>query len=323
MIKQIIATAIFSMILTACGGSSNTTPDDDSGELVVPLVNFIDSTRFADCGSTTLTNTIPSLDSANPTPVGLGLVLDVPVEPTLEASTTHYWLLPSGSETQLILDIDSNPLELTTVSTATIALFEGIENPVSIFLEDADIALESRKTRHHNFFFNANPENTDLVVTLKLTLPSNVQGYQIGVLEAVDNVPTPYFSDCPVVNVLAANTTYGGTLLSDGLAGDEVWYLHTVPANAESSYEFRIDVNTTRIDGTVGDVSYEMHLLTNVAEDSGASKVLAELESTVGTSTSAPFIVNIGNDDNDGETLVWVRLVKANSDLDFRITLTP
>ena len=281
---------------TACDPLTSPGPGD--GTVGGETVQFL----RAPCGSIAPSTAMPSVELDAPTPIMLSEVVSARIDPASATNTVHYWEIElEPGLYHVVVDEHTVPRSITNVGLNIERLNDrGIEEGQVLRGNEID-----RQIRDHGILEITAPT----VVGLEVTPVFGMEDYLLGVFAVDEEVPSPFFEDCPVFDALALDTPFDFTIADLGEAQDEAWFTFDA---APGDYRFTVDA--ARVEGTASNIIYGVTAFDQLGQWDRARNVLRANE--IDVSVRLEGTLNVSE-----PTEFWLRVLNGATAVD--ITVTP
>ncbi len=312
VVKTIIL-AVLLVLFTACSESDEVfeqASTDGAGAMSDEAMTGTDATDLSDqraqfkitaCGSLPVSTALSSNTVSAPAAMITGQLVSGGIEPESSTNTEHYWSIElEPGEYHLVLDTKGADGSLSDLSIG-----------VTDIRDSGEVGLlEGRRTdyraRFHAYF------SVEVAQTLVLRIRGNnsAENYVFGIFKNGTQVPSPFFNDCPVVNLLSLDTTETFVITpGENSADDQQFKLNLTPT------DYSINTSASQIDGASCQLQYEFSLV----EEFGQSERIRSIGSI---DKPGPVATNsVFNFEPSGFGDVWIG-VRNNGSCELSVEFT-
>jgi len=254
------------------------------------------------CGTLPLSNAMHSIDISAPTSIDSGQLVFGRIEPDVPTNAEHFWniTLEPGFYNILVdtKRVDNNYLNLGVTLTDLNSL--GVDDNV-VLIDGDDINYRSR----FHAFFEIKQMRT---MTLRITPNFSAEDYIFGIFENGGAVPSPLFTDCPIIKTLSVDTTEALVVPENGSSAGDRWFLIDL-----ESTDYKLNSSAVRTDGLASNITYQFSHVDQFGEKSRFANS-SYVDGVEAVAAIDPVKVT-------KPVRIWMRLQNYNGELNLEFTL--
>ena len=285
-------------------GTGNPTTGGNPGGISA-LTNNIPQFITSACDTLPISDAVQSNDLSAPTPMTIGQVVKGRIDPDSAANIQHFWRIDlQPGFYHVVLDssrVDNRNSNLG-IELTDLREFESSDD-VRI-LRGNEVGFSAR---YHEFIEVLQAQTMVIRVDPVFT----AEDYLFAVFENGNAVPSPFFSNCPVISTLSLSTTESLVLPESNSFADEQWYQLELDA-----IDYVLQSTAARTDGRDSNIIYEFSYLDQFGQDTRMERM--DLINEVGVTANGSGSLNRTEPGN-----VWIMLNNKNSELTMEFTLNP
>ena len=240
------------------------TPESELNNSSAPMPDELTDPQYllADCGSIPTSSTLFSGDIDQPAVFEVGTIVQGQINPSLSTSVANFWdinLSPDGYH--ILLDTITNDGAVRNIGTTADFLDAfGVEQQRLFRLNEI-----GRRNRASAYMVVDTTTRTRLQIGTRFNRGEN---YTLGIFANGMAVPSPYFTDCPSVIVLAPRVSQTLELNGRNSPGSDAFALITNPSAA-----YQLTVDATRVDGRRSNIIYSIDSVDQFAQSSRETQI--------------------------------------------------
>jgi len=314
-----ISVLVASLVLvTACSGSNDafeqgstavpdgineTEPSSDATTLSDERAEF----AVSECGSLPVSTALSGNVVSAPGTMAIGQLVSGRINPNTAANAEHYWSLElEPGEYHLVLDTEGADGGWSNLSigvteirdTGEVALLEGDKTDY--------------RARFHSYF------SVEVARTMVVRIQGNnsAEDYVLAIFKNGTRVPAPFFSECPVINLLNLDTTETFVLPREENSTDYHWFrVRLITAD----YAINTSASVTSA-SQIEDASCQVQYEFNLVEQFGQSERITSIGSV---DTPGPVATNsVVEFERKGFDPAWIRVQNNNCELSVEFTIS-
>lgn len=216
-------------------------------------------TTTSACGTLPVSPLSVSTDANSPTQISAGMLVSGEIDPQTPGNQTHAWSLDLLAGSYAVV------LDSQTANGANTNIGLGVDMRVNG--GDARSIIRGNQIDTRNREAVTLDLNQSARVLLMIEPTFRKERYTLGVIASGEPVPSPYFTDCPLIRPLVLGATEQFVLGPESGGGaDDVWFQGELPVG-----DYQLDHVATH--NQSGNIIYDVTALEDVGQSSAATKI--------------------------------------------------